>query len=220
MRERCAIDVQALIASVTPALTGLRTEGPGPLTAREAGAADHARTAVLRRALQEWGVQCRQEPGLAALESFGIASERGLEITVAADLRPADEALAYARCFVRLGLEPARSFATWFQYRDGCVPAHQTTAEHRATAVVDAMARALVAGRLEAAPRCLLRAETSTESPPVGLWSECSRALLSGLHRASNALYWRSDSYQVLRASPPMVVLTSRVHALLSARAA
>jgi hypothetical protein len=175
----------------------------------------------LRRALQEWGVDCRQEPGLAALEAFGIVSERGAEITVAADLAPAHLALAYARCLVRLGLEEGRTVVTWFHYRSGCVPAHETATERRAMAVVDAMARALLAGRLEATPRYLLHADAADDPGAAGgLWGECSRALLGGLHRASSALYWRSDSYQAFRATTPMVALTSRVHALLSASAA
>jgi hypothetical protein len=70
-------------------------------------------------------------------------------------------------------------------------------------------------------PRYLLHGQCPpTVLPAAGLWGECSRALLGSLHRASTALYWRSDSYQALRASAPMVVLTSRVHALLSAAAA
>jgi hypothetical protein len=118
-------------------------------------------------------------------------------------------------------LEEERSFVTWFHYRDGCVPAHATAEERRAMAVVDSTARALVDGRLDATPRYLLHGQSPpTVLPAAGLWGECSRALLGSLHRASTALYWRSDSYQALRASAPMVVLTSRVHALLSAAAA
>jgi hypothetical protein len=139
---------------------------------------------------------------------------------VAADLAAEDLTLAYARCLVRLSLEGNGSFATWFHYRPGFAPAHATADERRAMAVVDAMARALIAGRLEATPRYLLQAHAAEASAPSGLLGECSRALLGGLHRASNALYWRSEPYQALRASAPMVVLTSRVHALLSARAA
>lgn len=220
MRERGAIDVQSLILSVTASLARLRARAPVPLQPAVAEPTSDLQAALLRRALEEWGIQCRQETGLAALEAFGIVSERGVEITVAADLPAAVEALAYARCLVRLGLDGDQTFLTWFHYREGCVPAHQTGAECRAMAVVDATARALVAGRLEATPRYLLQTHVAGDAAPVGLWSECSRALLGGLHRASSALYWRSDSYQVLRASPPMVVLTSRVHALLSTSAA
>jgi hypothetical protein len=220
MKERCTIDVEALIASVMPSLARLRSELPLPLRGGETEPGGEERADLLRRALEEWGVECRQERGLTALEAFGIVSERGPEITVAADLAPAETALAYARCLVRLGVEEGRGLVTWFHYRDGCAPAHQTADERRAMAVVDATARALVAGRLDATPRYLLHTRAEKPSPTAGLWSECSRALLGGLHRASSALYWRSDSYQVLRASPPMVVLTSRVHALLSASAA
>lgn len=220
MRDQYAVDVQVLIASVAPRLARLRATLPVPLTgaAPDPGAAERAE--VLRRALEEWGVECRQERGLAALEAFGIISERGVEITVGLDLSPADLALAYARCLVRLGLEEGRSFVTWFHYRSGRTPAHETAAERRAMAVVDATARALIVGRLDATPRYLLHVRAANDPATTnGLWGECSRALLGSLHRASSALYWRSDSYQALRASMPMVVLTSRVHALLSAAA-
>jgi hypothetical protein len=221
MREHCVVNVRALIGSVAPALARLRAAPPVLLTGGVADPGEIEGADLLRRALQEWGVECRQEEGLVALEAFGIASERGVEITVSADLAPAELALAYARCLVRLGLEEGRSFVTWFHYRTGCAPAHQTVDERRAMAVVDATARALTAGRLDATPRYLLHAHATDASVPAsGLWGGCSRALLGSLHRASSALYWRSDSYQVLRASPPMVVLTSRVHALLSASAA
>src|SRR5262249_40101132 len=126
--------------------------------------------------------------------------------------------LAYARCLVRLALGDGRAFATWFDYRPGHAPEHRTAEERRGAAAVDSMARALLAGRLEAAPRYLLAAPHAAMEPDgaSGLLGGCSRALLGGLHRASSALYWRSDSYQALRASEPMVRFTAGVHALLS----
>ncbi|HLH26420.1 MAG TPA: hypothetical protein VK066_28200 [Chloroflexota bacterium] len=221
MREQRTMDIPLLIASVAPALRRLRAALPVPLSGETSDPGASERAELLRRALQEWGVECRLEEGLAALEAFGIVSGRGVEIAVAADLSPADLALAYARSLVRLGLVEDRSFATWFHYRSGCAPAHETADERRTMAVIDATARALMAGRLDATPRYLLRASTGEGLGAAGgLWGECSRALLGRLHRASSALYWRSDSYQALRASAPMVVLTSRVHALLSATAA
>ncbi len=221
MSGYAAADVQTLIAVVAPRLASLRATLPVPLAGGVPEAGSREQATLLRRALQEWGVECRHAGGLAALEAFGIVSARGTEITVAGDLPAAELALAYARCLVRLALERGSAFATWFHYRAGCVPAHVTAEERRAMAVVDAMARALVAGRLEATPRYLLQTRDAAHyGPASGPWTECSRALLGGLHRASNALYWRSDSYQAIRATTPMVALTSRVHALLSATAA
>jgi hypothetical protein len=221
MRERCPVDVPLIAATVAPRLARLRAALPVPLTPAAADPGAPERADLLRRALQEWGVECRRESGFAALEAFGIISERGAELTVSADLAPGELALAYARCLVRLGLEEGRSFVTWFHYRSGCAPAHETADERRAMAVVDATARALVVGRLDATPRYLLQARAADDPAAAnGLWGECSRALLGSLHRASSALFWRSDSYQTLRASSPMVVLTNRVHALLSASAA
>ena len=224
-----AFDVAGLIEAVTPRLARLATPamvgtpaGAESLAqAGEAGAGrDAERGRVLRRGLEEWGVRCRESAELTVLEAFGLVSARGVEVTVATDLTPREQALAYARCVVRLAFGDGQAFATWFDYRAGQVPAHETPEERRAAAVVDAMARALLAGRLEAAPRYLLPSFVSAAAPEQGqgLLGGCSRALLGGLHRASSALYWHSDSYQVLRASAPMVRLTARVHALLSAQ--
>ena len=227
------LDVDALVAALTPRLARLAAEAaangetavadpaaagePTALPLADPAARATERAELLRRGLEEWGVACREEPGLTVLEAFGIASERGVEITVAADLAPPARALAYARCLARLALEQRWSLATWFHYRPGAAPQHQTPAEDRAMAVVDALARALLAGRLDATPRYLRPpAAPVLDQPPAGLLGECSRAILGGLHRASTALYWRSDSYQALRASEPMIRLTAGVHALLS----
>jgi hypothetical protein len=231
---RSTLDLAGLLAAVRPTLARLAAEvAPRPAEATapdqspgtdgnpasaQSLAIDARRAVVLRRALEEWGVRCREHAGLAALDAFGVISARGVEVGVAADLPPAGRALAYARGVARLLMHDDRQFATWFDYRPGCSPCHLTPLERRTAAVVDGVARALLHGRLEAAPRYLL--PTTSADPattPSSLLGDCSRALLVSLHRASSALYWRSDSYQALRASPPMVHLTSRVHALLSA---
>jgi hypothetical protein len=231
---RTTLDVAGLLAAVRPTLARLAAEAaPRPAAAPEpsgtapvdcgaseaqALAVDARRAAVLRRALEEWGVHCREHAGLAALDAFGVISARGVEVGVAADLPPAERALAYARGVARLLMHDDRQFATWFDYRPGCSPQHLTPLERRTAAVVESLARALLKGRLEAAPRYLIpTASADPTTTASGLLGDCSRALLVSLHRASSALYWRSDSYQALRASPPMVHLTSRVHALLSA---
>jgi hypothetical protein len=210
-----ARDIGTLLATVSPRLARLAT--PAAADAATVGRRDLERARVLRRVLEEWGVSCRESCDLTVLEAFGVASARGVEITVAADLAPRARALAYARCLVRLALGDACAFATWFDYRPGHAPEHRTAEERRGAAAVDSMARALLAGRLEAAPRYLLAAPHASMEPDAsGLLGGCSRALLGGLHRASSALYWRSDSYQALRASEPMVRFTAGVHALLS----
>jgi hypothetical protein len=227
--ERKVVDAGVIVAAVAPRLATLtapheEAQGvPGAAvgSAANAGGIDVKRETLLRRVLEEWGIRCREQPELVALEGFGIVSERGVEVTVAADLGPAERALAYARSVIRLALLGGPRFATWFQYRTGRAPQHQTFEERRTALVVDALARALLAGRLEAVPRYLLAAasKTPTEGAGAGLLGGCSRALLGGLHRASSALYWRSGSYQALRASAPMVRITGRVHELLSASA-
>src|SRR5581483_1479724 len=132
MSGYAAADVQTLIAVVAPRLASLRATLPVPLAGGVPEAGSREQATLLRRALQEWGVECRHAGGLAALEAFGIVSARGTEITVAGDLPAAELALAYARCLVRLALERGRAFATWFHYRAGCVPAHVTAEERRA----------------------------------------------------------------------------------------
>src|SRR5688500_10949833 len=107
------LDVDALVAALTPRLARLAAEAaangetavadpaaagePTALPLADPAARATERAELLRRGLEEWGVACREEPGLTVLEAFGIASERGVEITVAADLAPPARALAYAR---------------------------------------------------------------------------------------------------------------------------
>jgi hypothetical protein len=219
MMDRGGIDVGRLLGAITPGLAALNAPVGNVAPARANGALDGERVALLRRGLEEWGVRCREEAGLLALEGFSIVSERGAEIAVAADLAPGARALTYARCLAWLALWQPRRFGTWFRYRAGRAPAHLTLAERRTEAVVEAVARVLLAGRLDAAPRYLLAppADGSGRDDGAGLLGGCSRAVLAGLHRASRALFWRSDSYQALRASQPMVRLTGHVHSLLSA---
>ena len=172
---RSTLDVTGLLAAVRPTLARLAAEvAPRPAEASaadepldttgspastQAVAVDARRAVVLRRALEEWGVRCREHAGLAALDAFGVISARGVEVGVAAELPPAGRALAYARGVARLLMHDDRQFATWFDYRPGFAPHHLTPLERRTTAVVDGVARALLHGRLEAAPRCAFKRE-------------------------------------------------------------
>jgi len=89
----------------------------------------------------------------------------------------------------------------------------QATAEVLATSVADAVARAILAGRLEAAPRLIYCRDLG---PGRGRFSG---AVLRGLHLGSLALYRRSRSYQRLRSLPVVTALTERVHSFLGSAA-
>ncbi len=210
-------DVAGVLVALAPRLATLG-RGPGGAGVGREEALDRERAVVLRRGLEEGGVRCREEAGLSALEAFGVASARGVEVVVARDLSPSALALAMARSVAHLAIQPQARFAAWFQYRAGQAPTHQTADERRALGVVEAIARALLAGRLEGTPLYVRLAGRPARlgGARLGVWGGCGDALLGGLHRASNALYWRSGPYQALRASGPMIRLTAGVHALLS----
>ena len=97
-----------------------------------------------------------------------------------------------------------------FEYVPGRAPESQSAHEER---LADAVARAILDGRLEAAPRLVYCHDLG---PGRG---RLSRAVLRGLHTSSLALYRRSRSYQRLRSLPVVTALTERVHSFLGSAA-
>jgi hypothetical protein len=91
----------------------------------------------------------------------------------------------------------------------GRAPGERPPNELREEVLADAVARAILAGRLEAAPRLIYCRDLG---PGRGRFS---RAVLRGLHLGSLALYRRSRSYQRLRSLPVVTALTERVHSFL-----
>src|SRR5712691_7931790 len=145
----------------------------------------HQRASAARRLLEELGVRCDESAALHDLKGFLLSSPRGTELVLAAR----------------------------FEYVPGRAPGERPAHELREELLADAVARAILAGRLEAAPRLIYCRDLG---PGRGRFS---RAVLRGLHRGSLALYRRSRSYQRLRSLPVVTALTERVHSFLGSAA-
>ena len=108
---------------------------------------------------------------------------------------------------------PELALAARFEYVPGRAPGERPPHELREEVLADAVARAILAGRLEAAPRLIYCRDLG---PGRGRFS---RAVLRGLHIGSLALYRRSRSYQKLRSLPVVTAFTERVHSFLGSAA-
>jgi hypothetical protein len=108
---------------------------------------------------------------------------------------------------------PQLALAARFEYVPGRAPEERPQHELREEVLADAVARAILAGRLEAAPRLIYCRDLG---PGRGRFS---RAVLRGIHLGSLALYRRSRSYQRLRSLPVVTAFTERVHSFLGSAA-
>lgn len=171
-----------------------------------------SRATAARRLLEELGIRCDETAYLHDLKGFLMSSPYGTEIVVSRDLSDEDRLGVYAHLVAHalLGPEhPELALAARFEYLPGREPETRPPHEIREEIVANAVARAILAGRLEAAPRLVYCRDLG---PGRGRFS---RAVLRGLHRGSLALYRRSRSYQRLRSLPVVTALTERVHTFL-----
>ena len=176
----------------------------------------HARVVAARRLLEELGVHCDESPALHDLKGFLLSSSRGSEIVVSRHLNDEQRLEVYAHLIAHALLGPDGSelaLAARFEYVPGRAPGERPAHELRDELLADAVARAILAGRLEAAPRLIYCRDLGPGRGPF------SRAVLRGLHRGSLALYRRSRSYQRLRSLPVVTALTERVHSFLGSAA-
>jgi len=165
-----------------------------------------------RRLLEELGVRCKESSSLLDLKGFLISSRRGTEIVVSDTLSDEEQVSVYAHLVAHalLGPEyPELALAARFEYVPGRAPDARPAQEVQEERVADAVARAILEGRLEAAPRLVYCRDSG---PGRG---RCSRAVLRGIHSGSLALYWHSRSYQRLRSLPVVTAVTERVHSFL-----
>lgn len=161
---------------------------------------------LIRRTLEELGIHCEEAAVLQDLAGFLMASDRGVEIVTAADLAPADRAQVYAQLIAQALLEPSNQpLLVRFEYLAGRGPSHRSAREVRDHRVAEAVARAILQGRLEGAPKLLYQGLPETTSG--SLRRTAANLVLRALHRTSVMLYWRSRRYQRVRAWP----LTSNV---------
>jgi hypothetical protein len=178
----------------------------------EAGWEPRQRAVAARRLLEELGVRCDESAALHDLKGFLMSSPRGTELVVSRDLDDEQRLEVYAHLIAHalLGPDvPELALAARFEYVPGRAPGERPQAELREEELADAVARAILAGRLEAAPRLI---HCRDLGPGRGRFS---RAVLRGLHLGSLALYRRSRRYQQLRSLPVVTAFTERVHSFL-----
>jgi hypothetical protein len=172
----------------------------------------HQRAQAARRMLEELGVRCDESAALHDLKGFLLSSPRGTEIIICRDLNDDERLEVYAHLVAHALLgpdDPQLALAARFEYVAGRGPGERPAHEVREEVLADAVARAILAGRLEAAPKLIYCRDLGPGRGPF------SRAVLRGLHRGSLALYRRSRSYQRLRSLPVVTALTERVHSFL-----
>jgi 8-oxo-dGTP pyrophosphatase MutT (NUDIX family) len=171
------------------------------------------RASAARRLLEELGVRCDESAALHDLKGFLLSSPRGTEIVVCRDLDDAERLEVYAHLVAHALLgpdSPQLALAARFEYVPGRAPGERPAHELREELLADAVARAILAGRLEAAPKLIYCRDLGPGRGPF------SRAVLRGIHRGSLALYRRSRSYQRLRSLPVVTAITERVHSFLA----
>ncbi len=171
-----------------------------------------SRASAARRLLEELGIRCDDTARLHDLKGFLMSSPYGMEIVVNRELADEERLEVYAHLVAHALLgddHPTLALAARFEYVPGREPCERAPHEIREEVVADAVARAILGGRLEAAPRLVYCRDLGPGRGPF------SRAVLRGLHRGSLALYWRSRRYQRLRSLPVVTALTERVHTFL-----
>lgn len=187
-----------------------------PASAASGNQTPMTRASTARRLLEELGVRCDETATLQDLKGFLMTSPRGAEIVTRKDLSDEERVQVYAHLVAHalLGADaPELALVARFEYLPGREPDHLPAHLAQEEAVATAVARAILDGRMEAAPRMIYCRDLGPSRGPL------SHAVLQGIHRASLALYWRSRSYQRLRSLPMVTALTTRVHSLLGSAA-
>ena len=180
---------------------------------------------LVRRTLEELGIHCEADAALQDLKGFLIASPRGAEIVVSERLAPEERLLVYAHLLAHALLEeiqgaeaaeggPARSFFSRLEYVEGREPQDRSGAERRVEMVADALARAILHGRLDVTPQYTYRPHRQPVRGP-NLRATWGRIVLDLCHRTSLALFWRLPPYQRLRSRPEIAELVRRLEGLV-----
>ena len=217
MRRRAIPDPEKTVAAITDRLRHYRQHA-GAWQALPGADADAARAWLVRRMLEEMGVRCEDSAALQDLKGFLIASPRGTEIVLSARLTDAQKLHLYAHLLAHAVLDHLEgTFTTRFEYFEGHEPPHLSARERQEDIMADAVARAIIKGRLEDAPRYIYDAAARRRSPlaVAGVRHRGQRLLLTIIHQASLLLYWRSPRYRDLRARPLMTRLACYVDEVL-----
>lgn len=169
----------------------------------------------LRSLLEELGIACDETAALEDLDAALVASARGMEALVAARLDDEGRHNVYARLVARLLVGELRAP---IDARMEYATEHPTasTREREEDAVVAGLARALVDGRLDAAPRPLYEDVprlTFAFTPRTA-----ARSTLGGMHLWSVLWYKRSNMYRRWRSRPGVSHAIGRICATLDRR--
>jgi hypothetical protein len=187
---------------------------------RLARPADLEKDWLVRRTLEELGIHCEAEPNLQDLKGFMIASPRGTEIVVSERLGQDERLGVYAHLLAHALLEQGEdgeegSFFSRLEYVEGREPAERRGSERKVEMVADALARAILRGRLDGTPQYCYRHKRQTAGAAMGLRPRLGRFWLELCHRVSLMLFWHSPKYQRLRARREMSYLVRRVEGLV-----
>jgi hypothetical protein len=173
---------------------------------------------LVQRTLEELGIHCEATDALQDLKGFLIASPRGAEIVVSQRLDEEERLALYAHLLAHALLEESPdqipAFYSRLEYVEGREPKGKSGAQRRADTVADALAKAILRGRLDGAPQYVYR-RARREEKAAGLRPALGRLVLDICHRASLALFWHSPQYQRLRSRPEMAILLRRLERLV-----
>ncbi|MBI3970585.1 MAG: hypothetical protein HY332_04790 [Chloroflexi bacterium] len=173
---------------------------------------------LARRTLEELGIHCEATGALQDLKGFLIASHRGVEIVVSDRLAPDERLAVYAHLLAHALIDEAphasRTFFSRLEYVEGREPVGRSSAERRAEMVADALAQAILRGRLDGAPQYAYR-RTREPARNAGLRPALGRLVLDICHRTSLALFWHLPRYQKLRSRPEITFLVQRLESLV-----
>lgn len=176
---------------------------------------------LVQRTLEELGIHCEATGALQDLKGFLIASPRGAEIVLSDRLRPDERLAVYAHLLAHALLDRApgmsdeqTGFFSRLEYVEGREPDHRSGAERRAEHVADALAQAILRGRLEGAPQYAYR-RTPEPARNAGIRPALGRLVLKICHRVSLALFWHLPQYQKLRSRREITYLVRRLESLV-----
>jgi hypothetical protein len=171
-----------------------------------------ARAHRLRALLEELDIQCDEAADLHGLDAVLLTSARGTDAMIAARLDDDQRLIAYARLVARLLLgEMHAPLDAKMEYADDHdAPSKREREEER---MVMALARAIIDGRLDAAPRPLY------EDVPKLTFAftprSAARSTLGGFHLWSDFWYKRSNMYRRWRSRRDVSDAISRVCVVL-----
>jgi hypothetical protein len=177
---------------------------------------------LVQRTLEELGIHCEATDALQDLKGFLIASQRGAEIVVSDRLGPDERLAVYAHLLAHALLEETpkaelsqRHFFSRLEYVEGREPGDRSNAERKVEMVADALAKAILRGRLDGAPQYAYRRTRAPAPMGGGLRPTLGRLFIDICHRASYALFWHSPKYQKLRSRPEVTTLVQRLEGLM-----